>query len=243
MKFRIGTSGWNYNHWREVFYPKGLAQKRWLRFYQDHFDTVEINNSFYRQPNIETWENWEREAPEGFHFAVKASRFISHFKRFKDPESALKVLFQGVDKLEKNLGPLLNQARPDFKRTPENADRMETFLSLLPRSHDHALEFRHESWFGDDTMAQLRKHGVAFCSYDMPGMKCPLVATAGFVYMRFHGSGQQYAGNYTDDMLKSWAGRLRQVADHADQTWVYFNNDALGYAVNNAMRLREILYG
>jgi uncharacterized protein YecE (DUF72 family) len=241
VAFRIGTSGWQYKHWRNVFYPAGLPQKDWLAFYVQAFDTVEINNSFYRQPSEQSWDTWKQAAPPGFCYAVKASRFITHFKRFKDPEASLKLLFDGAGRLGRHLGPVLYQARPDFERTPDNVQRLDEFMSLLPGSRLHVLEFRNKSWFGDDTMQQLRRHGVAFCSYDMPGIECPLVATARFAYMRFHGTERIYDSNYTDDMLSSWAARLRSLSHEVDDVWVYFNNDGHGYAIHNARRLRDLL--
>ncbi len=241
MTFRIGTSGWQYDHWREVFYPRSLPKRQWLDYYCQRFDTVELNNSFYRQPATKSWDAWRAAVPKGFAFAVKASRFISHFKRFRDPETSLERLFDGANRLGCHLGPVLYQARPDFERTLANVERIDAFLSLLPRSQQHVLEFRHRSWFGEDTQRQLRQHDVGFCSYDMPGVDCPLVATAGFAYMRFHGTEPRYGGDYDDALLRRWATRFRALAKDVETVWVYFNNDSHGYAVQNAARLRELL--
>lgn len=238
-EFHIGTSGWQYDHWRGVLYPPGLPQRQWLRFYAGHFATVEVNNTFYRLPSAAAWDAWREAAPLGFHFAVKASRFITHFRRFREPAAPLRRLFERAQRLGDRLGPVLYQAPPDFARTPENVARLQSFLTALPAGHRHALEFRHASWFGEETFTLLRAAGVAFCSYDMPGVRCPLVATAPFAYVRFHGPAALYAGNYSEGQLRSWAARLRGLA--VDEVWAYFNNDIGGYAVLNARRLRELL--
>jgi uncharacterized protein YecE (DUF72 family) len=236
-----GTSGWMYGHWRGAFYPRDLPQSQWLQYYLQHFDTVELNNTHYIQPKPSSWEAWHDAAPDGFRYAVKAHRYLTHWKRFKDPEAPLDKQIKAAEALKTHLGPLLYQAPPNFQRSDANVERLENFLSLLPRRHCHALEFRHASWFGEDTQALLRRHNVAFCSYDMPGVECPLVATASFVYMRFHGATQKYRGNYTDRMLADWARRLKELSHDTDDIYVYFNNDLGGHAVKNAVRLREML--
>lgn len=237
----IGTSGWNYNHWRHVFYPPGLPQREWLRFYADHFRTAEINYSHYREPSKDNWDNWRNTAPRGFRFAVKAHRYLTHLRLLKQPEDSLRRVIEGAERLGRALGPILYQFPSRFHRTAENLARLEHFLPLLPRRHKHTLEFRHDSWFGEDTQDLLRGHHVAFCSYDMPDMQCPLVATAPFAYIRFHGTGRLYAGRYPDDMLEDWARRIRSLARGLDDVYIYFNNDAHGYAVENALTLARLL--
>jgi uncharacterized protein YecE (DUF72 family) len=241
VAFRIGTSGWQYDHWRGVFYPRGLPKREWLTFYSRHFTTVEINNSFYHLPGEKSWDAWREAAPPGFSYAVKASRFITHFKRFQSPEESLKLLFEGAARLGAHLGPVLYQARPDFARTSANVARLDEFMARLPRGPRQVIEFRHSSWFGQDTLAQLRRHDVAFCCFDMPGFECPLAVTAGFAYLRFHGPGARYDSNYSEDELSSWAERLRGLLADVEEVWAYFNNDGHGYAVRNAQRLRELL--
>src|SRR5574341_2658892 len=238
---RVGTSGWNYPHWRGVFYPRGLPQRRWLSFYAEHFATAEINYTHYRQPSDKSWDSWRQSVPRGFRFAVKAHRFLTHRRRLSDPQDSLDRVLEGAERLGDRLGPVLYQLPPFFKRTDENAARLERFLEILPRRHRHAFEFRHVSWFGAETIDLLRSHGAAFCSYDMPGIECPLVATASFAYVRFHGTGPHYSGRYTDEMLESWAARLRALAAGLDDVFIYFNNDAGGYAVDNAKTLARLL--
>lgn len=240
-RFWIGTSGWHYDHWRSTFYPEDLPAKRRFAYYAERFPTVELNATFYRQPKDSTWDSWRDTAPEGFRFAVKASRFITHIKRLADPEDSLDRFLGGARRLGDRLGPALYQLPGAFQRTEENVRRLETFLSLLPGDVQHAVEFRHDSWFVEETEALLRRHDVAFCAFDMVDMECPLWVTARFAYMRFHGSEAMYESNYTDEMLDSWADRLRAACEGAEEAYVYFNNDALGYAVANARGLGERL--
>jgi len=240
-RFYVGTSGWHYPHWRGVFYPEDLPSREWLSHYAQRFPTVELNASFYRQPKESTWGLWRRTVPEGFRFAVKASRFLTHIRRLAGPEEPLERVLSGARLLGDRLGPLLYQLPPGFHRTPENVSRLEAFLALLPEDLLHAVEFRHRSWFGDETVALLRRHGVAFCSFDMVGLECPLLATARFAYFRFHGSEALYASNYTDEMLHDWAARLDGLGREVDEAYVYFNNDAWGYAVANAHTLAGLL--
>ncbi len=240
-RFWIGTSGWHYAHWRGAFYPHQLPARDWLPYYAQRFPTVELNASFYRQPKTSTWQLWRNVAPEGFRFAVKASRFLTHIRRLADPQEPLDRLLSGARLLGDRLGPLLYQLPPGFHRTQENVSRLEAFLPLLPADALHAIEFRHKSWFVDETTELLRRHGVAFCSFDMVGLECPLLATAAFAYLRFHGSEALYASNYTDEMLEGWAARLRELAREVDEMYVYFNNDALGYAIANASTLSRLL--
>jgi len=239
--FWIGTSGWNYGHWRGVFYPGGLPQRRWLPFYAGRFRTVELNYTHYRQPSGSAWDAWRDAVPPGFLFAVKAHRYLTHRRRLNDPEDSLRRVIEGARRLGDRLGPILYQLPPFFRRTAEHAARLERFLELLPGDLMHAFEFRHESWFGRDTLAQLERRGAAFCCYDMPGTECPLAATAPFAYVRFHGPGEGYTGCYTDRDLACWAERLRGLASGLDSVFVYFNNDIGGYAPANARALAELL--
>lgn len=240
-RFRIGTSGWQYDHWRDTFYPKDLPKARWFEYYAGVFDTVEVNNSFYRQPKEGTWASWRDEAPAGFRYAVKANRYITHMKRFKDPEDPIKRFLHGAELLGSKLGPLLFQAPPDFEKDERNFERLEAFLACLPRRHTNVLEFRDDSWFKDETFEMLRRHGVALCVHDAPGLHCPVTATASAVYVRMHGGEKGYAGNYDEAALQGWAERLKGLPSGVEEVWVYFNNDLEGHAPHNALRLREIL--
>ncbi|MBI2955408.1 MAG: DUF72 domain-containing protein [Chloroflexi bacterium] len=238
MSFLVGTSGWHYDHWRDRFYPPGLAKSRWLQFYAQFFPTVELNASFYRLPTEKAFANWRATAPPGFRFAVKASRTITHYRRLIDVAEPLANFFGRARILGDRLGPILYQLPPALHRDDERLDR---FLALLPQDLQHAVEFRHPTWLVDEVFAILRKHDVAFCVVSMPNFACPVVATASFCYVRFHGSQAKYASCYTDEELEEWAARLRSLADGNRTVYAYFNNDAEAHAVHNAQTLNEKL--
>lgn len=240
-RFRVGTSGWYYRHWRGDFYPAALDTSDWFNWYAGRFDTVELNNSFYRLPKPQMWELWRREAPDGFVFAVKASRYITHIKRLDVEPASIEKFFTGARLLGPRLGPVLYQLPPSFHRTDENVARLDRFLAQLPPGFTHVFEFRDESWFVEPTFAQLDAHGAAFCSFDMPGIECPLRATGGALYMRFHGAGARYGGDYRESDLRRWSERLRAASRDCGAAYVYFNNDIGGHAPRNAATLQSLL--
>lgn len=231
-RFWIGTSGWVYPHWRRVFYPETLPQSGWFAFYASVFSTVEINNTFYRLPSEEAWRHWRQAAPEGFVYAVKGSRFITHVKRLRPGPEPVDLFTRRARLLGEHLGPILWQLHPGHRR---DLDRLRSFLELLPRDVRHVFEFRHASWFCDDVYTLLQEFGAGFCVYHMVDHATPLVATARFGYMRLHGSGDLYGGLYSDDELREWADRLSRLP--VNEIFVYFNNDAFGHAVANARTL------
>lgn len=236
-RFRIGTSGFHYQHWKERFYPRDLPARVWLAFYARTFDTVEINNSFYRLPEAAQFAAWAAQVPEGFVFAVKASRFLTHVKRLREPEEPLARFFERAGALGPKLGPVLYQLPPSL---PKDIERLCAFLAALPRDRQHAVEFRHPSWFDSETLDVLRRAGVAFCCVDSPHLKSPVEATAGFAYVRFHGSAFNL-GDYSPEELGAWAERLRRLAGGCETVYAYFNNDWEGFAVKNALLLRQLL--
>lgn len=240
-RYWIGTSGWVYQHWRGVFYPSDLPSARWLAHYYERFPTVEVNFSFYRLPKEKTFENWGRVVPSGFRFAVKASRYITHIKRLKDCEEPLETFLGRARLLGDALGPVLFQLPPQFKRNVRTESALADFLALLPRDLHHVFEFRDRAWHTPDVFFLLRLHNVAFCAYHMVDEETPLEATTDFAYMRFHGSGALYGGCYTGDDLRAWAERLSSLPEDVGDLYVYFNNDAYGYAVGNALTLRGML--
>ena len=233
-KYYIGTSGWVYPHWRDVFYPPKLAQSKWLEFYTRHFPTVELNNSFYHLPTEKAFSNWRDTSPEGFIYAVKVSRFITHIRRLKDVEEPVETFLSRARHLEQKLGPLLYQLPPNMHR---NDERLDAFLSLLPQGLRHVVEFRHESWLDQGVFGILRKYNVGFCVFDMPGLACPLVATADFGYIRFHGSSGLYWSCYSDEELEDWGQKISALGKDLETVYIYFNNDAQGFAIKNANTL------
>jgi uncharacterized protein YecE (DUF72 family) len=237
---RIGTSGWIYKHWRDVFYPPGLPVRLWFDHYRQHFDTVELNNSFYRLPSPEMFSQWRKQAPEGFIYAVKASRYITHMKKLSEPESALQKFFPRVKRLGPRLGPVLYQL-PPFWRC--NAARLRSFVALLPRGFQHVFEFREPSWYCDEVREILSEAGVSFCMHDSRGQPCPEWITGSLVYVRFHGPHEQaYTGHYPLKHLRAWARRIDEYQGRGLDVYAYFNNDAAGHAVTNARELQRLLH-
>jgi uncharacterized protein YecE (DUF72 family) len=235
---RVGCSGWQYKHWRGDFYPGELPQSKWFEHYAATFDTVEINNTFYRLPERATFASWARRAPRGFEFAVKASRFLTHMKKLKDPDEPLDRLFSRMRALDVHLGPVLYQLPPGWK---VDADRFRTFLEALPRGARHVVEFRDPSWYGAEIRELLAKHRVALCLHDMPGSAPGRDATGPFVYVRFHGATSKYGGAYSDARLRGWAEWLNARRDEGCDVYAYFNNDVGGHAPRDAVTLRRVL--
>jgi uncharacterized protein YecE (DUF72 family) len=235
---RIGCSGWNYKHWRERFYPKGLAQKRWFAFYAEHFDTVEINNSFYRLPSCETFEKWRDQAPPGFCYAVKANRFLTQAKKLKECEEPLDRQMAAVRCLGDRLGPMLYQLPPSLKI---NLERLESFLKLVPKDVTNVFEFREKSWYVPETFELLERHGASFCVHDMPGSTSERVAVGPIAYVRFHGGEGKYWGRYSDEGLLGWADWMIAQARSGRPVWAYFNNDIDAHAIADAQTLRSMV--
>ena len=239
-RWRIGTSGWVYPHWRGVFYPPRLAQARWFGHYAGHFDTVEINNTFYRLPSEQVFDRWREQAPQGFTYAVKASRYITHLRRLKDCAEPLERFLGRARRLGDRLGPILYQLPPRWRANPQ---RLAAFAALLPTDLCHVFEFRDPRWFVDPVRDVLTQHNLSFCIFDLPDVRCPRWVTGPIVYIRFHGSGTLYAGRYSREELATWAETIRQFLSAGHDVYVYFNNDAFAHAVINARELREFLRG
>jgi len=233
--FRVGCSGWQYRHWKGDFYPADLPQRHWLDYYTRHFDTVEVNNSFYRLPPEGVFESWRSRTPHAFVFAVKASRFLTHMKKLKDPEEPIERLFSRALELRAKLGPVLYQLPGQMQK---NVERLAGFLALLPPRIKHAIEFRHPSWYDDEVMQLLRRHHVALCLHDMVGSATPRLMTARFTYIRFHGATGRYHGAYPQQVLEGWAEWLATCGHPA---FVYFNNDVGGHAPRDAKKLMTLL--
>ncbi len=230
-RLRIGTSGYEYEHWKGIFYPEGLPNKRRFAHYAQHFDTVEINNTFYRLPNTKTFSSWNAQAPEGFCYAVKFSRFGTHVKRLKEPKGPVDLFLERSRPLHGLMGPILVQLPPTFRFDPK---RLDAFLSIAPRNHRWALEFRHESWLCRATYEILRAHNAALVIHDLIPTH-PRVTTATWHYQRFHGGPGEA---YSRQLLVSEARRLREHLSAGRDVYVYFNNDEGGHAVKDALDLR-----
>ncbi len=237
---RIGCSGWLYDHWRGDFYAPELRQADWLTFYASRFDTVEINNSFYRLPERSTFAAWARATPEDFLFAVKASRFLTHLKKLKDPEAPLERLFDRLRGLGERLGPVLYQLPPRWK---VNVERFRHFLEALPQGVRQVVEFRDPSWYVGEIRALLERHQVALCLHDKPGSTPKRERVGPFVYVRFHGSVGTPDDGYSTATLRRWATWLDAQRKDGVDVYAYFNNDVLAHAPRNAATLRRMLRG
>jgi uncharacterized protein YecE (DUF72 family) len=235
---RVGCSGWQYKHWRGDFYPADLPASRWFQHYASVFDTVEINNTFYRLPEASTFAAWAERAPRRFLFAVKASRFLTHMKKLKDPEEPLERLFSRMRPLGSHLGPVLYQLPPGWKL---DRGRLEHFLHLLPRGVLHVIEFREPSWYRDDVLCLLERSRVSLCLHDMRGSATMRLRVGPAVYVRFHGASGTYNGSYSDERLSGWADWLDEERRAGVDVYAYFNNDVGGHAPRNAVTLRQLL--
>jgi uncharacterized protein YecE (DUF72 family) len=230
---RIGTSGYQYDHWQGPFYPKDMPKSEWFDFFQRHFDTVEINNSFYSLPSIHTFKQWEARASKEFLYSLKFSRYGSHLKHLKDPADTIGKFLEHADHLKGKLGPVLIQLPPQWNAAP---DRLDNFLSAAPADHRWAVEFRNPSWLCEQVYEVLRTHHAALCIHDMIDNH-PREITADWVYLRFHG--QEYAGSYSHQALTAEAQRIKDYCRRGLDVYAYFNNDAEGFAAANASDLKR----
>jgi uncharacterized protein YecE (DUF72 family) len=235
----VGCSGWNYPHWRERVYPKGLPARAWLAHYAELFDTVEVNNTFYRLPSRSAVAGWVEQTPAGFIFAVKASRYLTHMKRLTDMQAGVERFYERIDPLVESgkLGPLLWQLPSSFRR---DDDRLAAALEQLPTGR-HCFEFRHDSWFAGPVYELLRAHDVALVIGDHP--ERPFQAhelTADFTFVRFHYGARGRGGNYSRTELEEWAQRIRRWRREV-AVFAYFNNDWNAYAIRNAKDLTAMV--
>jgi uncharacterized protein YecE (DUF72 family) len=231
----VGTSGWQYDTWRDAFYPPDVPKRAWLRYFAERFPTVEVNNSFYMLPKPTSFERWRAETPEGFVITVKANRYITHIRRLRDGRDAVETFWGRVRLLGPKLGPVLFQLPPRFS---VDAALLRGFLGVLPEGIRPAFEFRDRSWERDDVYELLDGAGAAFVLADRPGARVPTVVTGGWSYVRFH-QGRPGIADYPREKLRRWAWRI--AAMPARETYVYFNNDPGGAAIRDAMTLTAML--
>jgi len=210
----------------------------WLSFYARHFSSVEVNATFYRLPSPETLDAWRSAVPPDFRFAVKASRYITHLKKLKDPRSSIATFFERIDRLGDRLGPILFQLPPRWR---VNVERLALFLDALPAGHRYAFEFRDRSWWDPAVTDLLAAHGAAFCVFDLDGQTSPFLETADFVYLRWHGADGPYRGGYSDAQLGALTRRFRKWLDEGRDVYAYFDNDAEAQAPRDADRLQALL--
>ncbi|MCE5306925.1 MAG: DUF72 domain-containing protein [Acidobacteriales bacterium] len=239
-ELRIGTSGWNYGDWSGAFYPEPLKNRDYLSYYAQNFGTVEVNYSFYHLPRPETYLNWAGQTPEGFVFAVKASRVITHINRLRNVEETWRKFLSNAEALGQKLGPVLLQFPPSFR---VDLALLRDFLDIAGQQKVRlAFEFRHASWFRPAVAGLLRERGAALViAQSSRYPQAPLEATAPFVYLRFHGPERLFGSSYNDEQLRGWAARIREWLAAPLDVYVYFNNDFHGYALANARTLAALL--
>lgn len=242
-KVYTGTSGYNYDHWSDgVFYPKRLPQKKRLEYYCKFFDTVELNVTFYRLPKEDVFSNWYKRTPSSFMFSLKGSRFITHIKRLKDPSESLRLFFSRIALLKDKVDVILWQLPPRFKIDKERLSKFVSSLGQILKSEiRHTFEFRDESWICRDVSDILGDNNIALCMADWPPFNNDLPLTADFVYIRRHGVSGRYSSCYSKRELQNDAKRIKAWLKKNKDVYIYFNNDACGYAVENAMTLKELM--
>ncbi|MEW6047674.1 MAG: DUF72 domain-containing protein [Bacillota bacterium] len=238
-RLRVGTSGFNYPHWKGRFYPPDLPSARWLTYYAQHFTTVELNVTFYRLPGEQAFRRWAASVPHAFRFVLKGSRFITHIKRLKDCDEPLEALFRNAGPIGQQLDVVLWQLPPRFRADPE---RLETFLEQLDRwTFRHAFEFRDASWFEPSVLEVLRQHNAAVVMADWPFPDVDIQPTANWIYLRRHGPAPPYAGSYPDEILARDAQAIGAWLRCGMDVFCFFNNDVGGYAVEDARRLQALV--
>jgi uncharacterized protein YecE (DUF72 family) len=238
-QIRIGTSGWHYKHWIGRYYPEGTRPADMLSYYVRDFDTVELNNTFYHLPRETSLDAWRKAVPANFVFAVKGSRVLTHMIKLKDADRGISNFMSRAKRLGRKLGPILWQLPPKWN---VNVERLEEFLSKLPRGIRYAFELRNTSWMTDPVYEVLRKYNAAFCIYELAGYQAPMEITAKWTYVRLHGpTDRKYQGSYSDAQLERWAQRIEDWSRKLDAVYVYFDNDDSAFAVTNALTLKRMV--
>ncbi|MBV8251806.1 MAG: DUF72 domain-containing protein [Chitinophaga sp.] len=234
----VGTSGWQYKHWKGVFYPEDIKEADELSVYAQTFHTVEINNSFYHLPPPERFRDWKAVTPSAFIFAIKGSRYITHMKKLQVDAEPIHKLISNAAHLKTKTGPILWQLPPRWKINP---DRLQSFLTLLPQKYRYAFEFRDPSWWAPSIYALLKQYNCAFCIYELSGQLSPMEVTADWVYIRLHGPDGKYQGKYSTTALRKWAYRCQHWNKEKKDVYIYFDNDQQGFAAENARKLQDML--
>lgn len=240
----IGTSGWQYRHWGDgVFYPKELKQKQWFDYYCQYFDTVEINNTFYHLPGREVFENWRKKSPDNFLFVIKASRFITHLKKLNNPQESTQKFLQHAAGLGEKLGVVLFQLPPFWNL---NLERLQKFVKYLRTQKiipdlKVAIELRNPTWNQSVVFEILKSANIALCFADWPDLKIEGPVTADFVYIRRHGSTSLYSSNYSMEQIQQDAEQIKKWLVKGIDSYVFYNNDAYGWALKNALSLKNII--
>jgi len=238
----IGTSGWSYKDWKELFYPKGLKTTEWISYYAITFRNTEINSSFYHLPKKQTVEGWVNKVPSDFLFCPKMSRYLTHIKRLKEPEESLDRFFEVFAPMKNQMGPVLIQIPPSLKFDYETAEHLYKILAANYSSYQFALEGRHTTWLEKESLDLLTKYNIAFViSQSGHGFPYREHVTSTNIYFRFHGPQELFASLYPIETLKHYARLFKKWRDEGHTLWIFFNNDFYGYAITNALQLEELL--
>jgi len=239
-KIYIGCSGWSYKHWVGRYYPKKLASKKWLDFYKNDFNTVEVNMTFYRFPNPNVILSWHKRTPKDFKFTFKGNKLITHTKRLNEIDDLVNRFQELISLIKDKLGCVLWQLPPSIHCSNKNIELIENFLVLLEKKNNNVIEFRHKSWWRKETRELLKKYNASFCSVSALSFPAEFLVVNNLGYVRFHGSTGWYSHNYIEEELKNWAKKI-----NSEKKWktlyCYFNNDYMAYAPKNARKLKEIL--
>ncbi len=241
-KIHIGTSGWSYQDWKEIFYPKELKSTDWLSFYARTFKVTEINSSFYHLPRKQTVESWVKKTPAGFLFCPKMSRYLTHIKKLKEPEETLERFFDVFAPMQPKMGPVLIQLPPSLKFDHDTADHLFKLLNTSYSNYEFALEGRHDSWLEPDSLGLMTKYRISFViSHSGNHFPYGEHITAKNIYFRFHGPTTLFNSKYPDSALAAFARLFNKWAKQGHELWIFFNNDFYGYAIENALKLEELL--
>jgi uncharacterized protein YecE (DUF72 family) len=238
MKALIGTSGYHYDVWMGKFYPSRLSRDELLSYYSKHFDTLEVNLTFYKLPDEDVIRDWRKKVPPGFRFSIKANRYITHMKNLKDTGDEVERSLDHFKELGEKLGPILFQLS---ERWQVDQDRLRNFVNNLPEDQLFVLEPRHPSWFREEIYQILENRDIALCIQDISGDFSPIINTADFIYLRFHGPGGEYQLSYEKDTLAEWAERIRNWLNEGFPVYGYFNNTDQGHAPGDAQKLLGLL--
>lgn len=238
ISWKIGCSGFHYKHWKEFFYPEGLAQSKWFEFYCRHFNTVELNFTFYRFPKLSFLKGWYKRSPEDFIFAIKAPRIITHFKLFHETDEVIGEFYSVIEEgLKEKLGCVLFQLPP---RAVYTAERLDRIISSLNPAFKNVLEFRHLSWWTPEVYEKLSKHEITFCGMSHPQLPVNIIQNNPLLYYRFHGVPELYKSEYDINLLQGFVDKIQSQA-RVKQAFIYFNNDTGGSAITNAKQMQEII--
>lgn len=237
-KLFIGTSGYSYDDWVDEFYPLDIASNQRLNYYAEHFNTVEINNSFYNLPTKKTFQNWSDSVGGDFVFAIKANRYITHMKNLMVNREPIDRLLERTQPLGSKLGPILFQLPPQWN---VNIERLREFIQVLPGNYQFVFEFRNGSWYTEEIYNILKEDNLGFCIHDHQDASSPEMVTADFAYFRFHGPDGYYQSKYSDEELENYKLRIMNYLEEGLSVYCYFNNDFQGFAIDNAKKLKSLL--